>query len=197
MKNENKERILKYLSEMLDEEEKKKLEIELKKNPELKIEFDKIINELDEFVSVEDGSSEYFVNLNIKVRERLEQKKGKRFRSLSAATALTAVVLLIFFFSFGKNNNKDVVNNNQLNSLAYSVIDESLDDEISYEEIASEFSFDDYIQTLANSVTTKDIEEYVSAEFTDLPPDLILEDFQINELDFNYIYENLKREKFL
>ncbi len=197
MKNENKERILKYLSEMLDEEETKNFENELKENPELKAEFEKIKNELDEFVSIEEIDSEYFVNLNVKVRERLEQKKRKRFRSLSAATALTAAVLLVFFFSFGKKNNTESIVNKQSESFAYSDINENFDYEISYDEIASEFTLDDYIQSLSNSVSPEEIEEYVNDEFANLPADLILDNFQIDESDFNFIYEKLKEEKFL
>ncbi len=197
MKNENKERILKYLSEMLDEEETKKFESELNENTELKAEFEKIKNELDEFVSVEDVDSEYFVNLNVKVRERLERKKRKRFASLSAATALTAAVLLIFFFSSGKKNNTESIVNKQSESFVYSDIDENFDYDISYEDIASEFTLDDYIQSLSKSVSPEEIEEYVNSEFADLPADLILDNFQINDSDFDYIYEKLKREKFL
>lgn len=95
----NRETILKYLSDLMDENEKKQFEERLHTDNELKNELEKIqksINELGELDGPEIDSA-YFNNLIPKFRAKLESNKRKKTIVLVPAVAFVATVLIIYF----------------------------------------------------------------------------------------------------
>lgn len=91
------DKILKYLSGLMNSEEKAAFERQLGENNSLKNEFEKTkehLSQLTGFAKVE-GDERYFNSVVPRMREKLETRNKKYFPRLSFAAAAVAVLLLI------------------------------------------------------------------------------------------------------
>ncbi|HET55306.1 MAG TPA: hypothetical protein ENN33_08825 [Ignavibacteria bacterium] len=101
----NKDIILKYLSEMLSDEEKSQFELRLKSDISLKEDYHKIIaklNLLNEQNQIEDDSN-YFSTIIPRVREKVESKSESKIFKIAPGIAFGIVVLLIFLLQLSEN----------------------------------------------------------------------------------------------
>lgn len=101
----NKDIILKYLSEMLSDEEKSQFELRLKSDISLKEDYHKIIaklNLLNEQNQIEDDSN-YFSTIIPRVREKVESKSESKIFKIAPGIAFGIVVLLIFLLQLPEN----------------------------------------------------------------------------------------------
>ena len=98
----NNDTIIKYISDLMDEEEKKRFEEKLSSDGELKKEFDKIKSSLDEINALSDVSADaqYFPNLIPQIHWKLETKAKKKYFQWAPALALGITVSLIFILNF-------------------------------------------------------------------------------------------------
>ncbi len=111
MKND--EIILKYLSDLMDEDEKKQFEIRLGKDQNLKNDFESINNKLNTFTdtNVIETDSSYFINLMPKMRNKIERKERNRILTLAPIISFGVAALLIFFLQLPKIMHKDTPDN--------------------------------------------------------------------------------------
>ena len=106
----NREKILKYLSELMTPEEEREFEILLEQDKQLRKEFDAINGKLETLKSDSEPelNQTYLANLLPRARSKMESKKSGILFGIKFAPQLTAVVFLILsalFFSNGFNNN--------------------------------------------------------------------------------------------
>ncbi len=97
----NEEKILKYLSGLMNEGEKIQFEKELTNSSELKNDFDNINQKLGELLEVKDAavSETYFTNLTPRVREKLKRSDRKSwYAKLYYIVPVTAAVLVTIMF---------------------------------------------------------------------------------------------------
>lgn len=126
----NDERILKYLSDLMNEKEKSNFEKELTNSEELKSNYDSIINHLEvanisKFVNVNEM---YFTNILPRVRERLEKKKKSySWKSVYYLTPTAAAVVILSLFLFNSKTEFEM----QYKELANEVINNFSDHEVS------------------------------------------------------------------
>ncbi len=102
----NYDRITKYLSDLLSEDEKLQFEAELKTNSELKRDFEKIQSQIKLLADTNFGTDEtYFNNLTVNFRKKMDKRKtAKQFRLASAFTFVTAIFLFYFIPQFGNES---------------------------------------------------------------------------------------------
>lgn len=101
----NKDIILKYLSDMLSDEEKSQFELRLKSDISLKEDYHKIIaklNLLNEQNQIEDDSN-YFSTIIPRVREKVESKFESKIFKIAPGIAFGIVALLIFLLQLPEN----------------------------------------------------------------------------------------------
>lgn len=106
----NKDTILKYLSDLMDDKEKNQFEEKLKSDNDLRQEFERVQNNLEQFSisSEHDSDSAYFNNLVPKVRARMESKKKKRNLVLAPVISLGVTLVLIFMLQFPSTNQQSL-----------------------------------------------------------------------------------------
>jgi len=101
----NKDIILKYLSDMLSDEEKSQFELRLKSDISLHEDYNKIIaklNLLNEQNQIEDDSN-YFSSLIPRVKEKIESKSESKIFKIAPGIAFGIVALLIFLLQLPEN----------------------------------------------------------------------------------------------
>ncbi len=107
----NKELILKYLADLMTENEKCIFENELKANYELKNEYEKFID----LITVEKKivSDSYFINLlpNIKIKQAEKKKSYKRQIAFGVPSFVATIILVFVLF-----NKKSINNSNEIYS---------------------------------------------------------------------------------
>lgn len=126
----NDERILKYLSELMNEKEKSNFEKELTSSEELKSNYESIINHLEvanisKYVTINEM---YFTNVLPRVRERLEKKKKSySWKSVYYLTPTAAAVVILSLFLFNSKTEFEM----QYKELANEVVNNFSDHEVS------------------------------------------------------------------
>lgn len=103
----NNDTILKYISDLMDEEEKARFEAELKADETLKKEFEKITANLANLNSLSDVSadSRYFASMLPKIHKKLDLKAEKKLVRWVPALAFGISVFLIFFLNIPNSVN--------------------------------------------------------------------------------------------
>lgn len=129
------EKILKYLSGLMNDEEKNAFERDMEKSDKLQAEFNSVKNMLEDLtVSGVEADEKYFVNLIPKTRERIE--KGIKRKSNKwiyyLAPALPVILAVVILYNLNNKNMRD----NYL-ELAEAVV-KNLDGN----ELANEYVFD-------------------------------------------------------
>lgn len=115
--NANSERILRYLSELMDDKEKFEFEKELKANSVLTDEFDHLKSTLDDFSTANiEVDERYFNNLIPSVRNKMEAPARTKMLPRLAfgfPTFIVMIIVSVVFFKSGsdsRNGNADIVN---------------------------------------------------------------------------------------
>jgi hypothetical protein len=199
----DKEKILKYLSNLLSENEKEKFEKEISESTELRAEIEKIKNNLNKIKSLGnvDLDTSYFNNLLPKVRERIEQKsKKKAINPLLLMPTTAALIVVLFTFLFPADN-----------SVNYQKFIKSLTQD------STGINFISYLeQTLPGSYGLSDSEDfdssavdsYLQLNASDIPseeltsPVPLIEEYSyysdaLSESQIDQIYNKLKDKKIL
>jgi hypothetical protein len=126
----NEERILKYLSDLLNEKERAELEKEFSNSKELHDEFMFLKNQIDSLKIDNEMSVDerYFANLLPRMRTRIEKRDFAYYskRIYYIAPTLAAVVVLLLFILHPSN-----VPDIQYNTLAGEVVNNITDQEVS------------------------------------------------------------------
>ncbi len=190
-----KNEILKYLSDLTTAEEKSAFEKELAENAELKKEYERFTARLNSMKTEIKADEKYFIDMSVKVRERLTEKKKKT--RLRIAASVTAVAAMLLFFAIPKNDSD--INKTERNDFVYVENDyyDAFDPDAQFAEMAESFSLDDYLNELSENIPADEMEEYVATEYSDLPAEIILENLHISESEIEQIYDDLMKEKFL
>ena len=206
MKN-NDDKILMYLSELLDDKEKIEFEEELKNDKALLHRYNALKNDIDNFTVGDDKrklNENYFNSLLPKVRARLDEKYSRKIKPsiIYAFSSVAAVILLVLLLNPGSSKvdfsiNKYEEEISSLISNSESNIDEVLAgnynydyDDINIEEI-SEGYYSEYIDEItinynsSNAYQTIDINDSYN----------LIDDLEDEEL--NNIISELKEIKFL
>lgn len=126
----NDERILKYLSKLMSENERLDFEIKLASSDELKSDLASINNQLEEvsFPKTIEVDERYFANLLPRVRERLEKKKKIiLWKSAYYFTPTAAAVVILSFLLFSSKAEFDT----QYKELADEVVNNFSDKKVS------------------------------------------------------------------
>ena len=101
----NKKKILKYLSDRMNEVEKEKFEKDLQSSESLKREYNETVKRLKnlEALGNVETREEYFSSLLPKIREKSEKQK-KRVYTISYGLAIVLSVFVIIFYFAGQGN---------------------------------------------------------------------------------------------
>jgi hypothetical protein len=172
------DRILKYLSETMQGEEKIQFENELKSSLELRSEFDKIsasIRSLKHDTEVR-TSDKYFINLLPKVREKIDEKYKRRInanRKTILALGLITIITFLFLFNTKLTINSDE-NPEQLNGVYdISIADDSIMNDF-LDEYYSEAPYTIEIDLFSDEnyflPAVEDMEQYIYNNTTEFIP---------------------------
>jgi len=148
----NKEKILKYISGQLTQEEIIIFENELKKSDRLKTDYDNIKLQLDDLsISKEFETNEiYFANLIPRVYQRIEKKKKFwKFGGIYYLVPTASAVVVLFLFLLNTKSNYDT----GYKDLAVEVVNNFSDQEVS-DKYLTELEMDptDYVSNQNNDV---------------------------------------------
>lgn len=201
----NKDTILKYLSDLMQDDEKIQFEERLKTDSKLKEEFDRVqasLNELSSTSNLQDDSS-YFNNLVPKIHDRMESKKRKRNIILAPAISVAVTVLIIFFLQFPKSSEQNLFNLNISSDDLSTIVTDSDSFDVG-DFIGSNF-IEDY--AYYNSSGADDLSSYLDDSFiSEVNPEDI-DTYYDNEQITNYgdfsnddvdvVYEELINKKIL
>ncbi len=167
----NRDRILKYLSDLMSSEEKIRFQEELENNKSLKKELERIEKEIHNF-STETNfeiESPYFNNLYVRAKDKFKTKRHSKKLVALPALSIVFTVLLLFILNFP---DRDRINSQNLS--LQNVIAEVDSTEI-LEMFESNF-IDDYA-----FYQSGDFSEYINSENEE---DIYLVDGYNNEINF-------------
>lgn len=137
--NANSERILRYLSELMDEKEKSEFEKELLADSVLSDEFNRLKSKLEKLsVGNVEADERYFSSLIPKVRTRIDKPAKTKLLPRLAFGLPTLVVMIIVSVVFLKSGS----NSNNGNSDIVNEIIENIDDEIVSSKYISDLDLD-------------------------------------------------------
>lgn len=154
--NTNRERIIQYIAELMNESEKESFSRELENSEELKAQYDSVKLDLEKFsIGKIEADERYFSNLLPSVRSKVEKPvKNKLLPRLAFAVPTLIVVFIAVLLIQPKYNpsssNLEIVNE----------IIENLDDEIISSKYISDLELDvsRYYKTFASNTETNEVE---------------------------------------
>jgi len=202
----NRNIILKYLSDLMEEGEKTQFEEQLKTDTKLKEEFDQFENSLNKLNSLAEiqNDSSYFNNLVPIVRNRIEVKKQKRKIVWVPAISFAVTLLIFFMLQFPKsteqNSFKLNISSQDLMTLV-SDADSSVVNELMTSNFIDDYAylntteagneFDVYLDdSFVSEVDPEDIGTYYNVDQVNNYSDL-------SEDQVNTVYEELINKKIL
>lgn len=204
MKNNYDEIILKYLSDLLDENERSNFESELEKNSVLKNRFEAVSKNLEDIkqLTPKDSDSGYFANLLPKVRERMDTRSGKMISgSVQKALGFGLAVVLIMIIVLQNGDESYDFNLESVTSLLESTNSAELNEfiEIRYSDIElyfliSEIDLENYSNAINEQLAINSDEFYDYTEYSYLGLDGISD---ISESEESEIYSSLIDKKIL
>lgn len=197
----NDERILKYLSELMDENERLDFEKELMSSTELANDLVSINSRLEKATlpKIIDVDERYFANLVPRIHEQLRKKRKNIFwKSAYYLTPTAAAVVVLFIFLFTSKTELET----QYKDLAYEVVSNFSDHEV------SEKYFTELESNPADIVLTADTDELsfqipseveINTElYTRLIDNPVSEDYRtlngLSEKELEVVYEKLNSE---
>lgn len=136
--NKNRERIIKYISELMSESERDQFSRELENSVELKAQFDSVKSDLEKLsIGKIEADERYFSSLLPLVRSKIENPaKNKLLPKLAFAVPTLVVVVIAFLLIQPKYNS------NSSNLEIVNEIIENLDDEIISSKYISDLELD-------------------------------------------------------
>ena len=204
MKNKYDDIILKYLSDLLDENERSDFESELEKNSELKIRFEAVSKNLQDIkqLTPKDSDTGYFANLVPKVRERMDTRSGKLISGpvkKAFGFGLAVVLVMIFVLQNGEGNydfnfesftsTLEGADNEELNEFV-----ELRFSDIELYDLISEIDLENYSDAVNEQLAINKDEFYDYTEYSYFGIDGITD---ISEFEENEIYSSLIDKKIL
>jgi hypothetical protein len=194
----NDERILKYLSDLMDEGERLDFEKELASSDELKSGLDSVSNQLDEvsYPKAIEADERYFANLLPRVRERLDKKKKLiSWKSVYYLTSTAAAVVILSIFLFSSKTEFKT----QYKDLANEVVNNFSDQEVSEKYFAElESNLADIIMTTSSERLNLKIPSEVEINgesYTRLIGSTVSEDYRtlsdLSDRELEIVYEKL------
>jgi len=127
----NKERILKYISGDLTQEELIIFEEELKKSDQLKTDYDNIKLQLDDLSILKEFETNeiYFANLLPRVYQRMDKKKKfRKFRGIYYLVPTATAVVVLFLFLLNTKTNYNAVYKDLANEVVNNLSDQEVSD---------------------------------------------------------------------
>ena len=194
----NKEKILKYISGQLTQEELIIFEEELKKSDQLKTDYDNIKLQLDDLsIKKEFETNEvYFGNLLPRVYQRIDKKKKfRKFGGMYYLVPTASAVVVLFLFLFNTKTNYDA----GYKDLANEVVNNLSDQEVS-DKYLNELEIDptDYVLNQNNDELNVQIPsdlELNSDSYTRLIGNPLANEYStlrnLSENDLETVYEKL------
>ncbi len=183
------ENILKYFAGLMNTEELKRFETQLKNDPELKNRFDPLNDQINEFRSINDVELNglYFDNMIPKLREKM--RAGRKYATLKkyslAIPALAIILILYILIPFYNNGITD-----QPVLLANEIIKNINDDEIA-DNLINDFSME---SALSYSLNGNGLDLYLP-ENVSLSLNSISPYVDISRLDYTQ-FEDLSNPEF-
>lgn len=147
--NTNRERIIQYISELMNESERESFSRELENSEELKAQFDSVKSDLEKLsFGMVDADERYFSNLLPLVRRKLENPAKNKLLSRLAFAVPTLVVVVVAFLLIQPKYNSSSSNLEIVNEII-----ENLDDEIVSSKYISDLELDvsRYYKTFASN----------------------------------------------
>lgn len=204
MKNNYDDIILKYLSDLLDENERNNFESELEKNSVLKNRFEAVSKNLEDIkqLTPKDSDSGYFAHLLPKVRERMDTRSGKMISgSVQKALGFGLAVVLVMIIVLQNGDESYDFNLESVTSLLESTNSAELNEfiEIRYSDIElyyliSEIDLENYSNAINEQLAINSDEFYDYTEYSYLGLDGISD---ISESEESEIYSSLIDKKIL
>lgn len=208
MKN-NREKILNYLSDQMNREEKQNFEGELNNSSELKQEYDEFKAKLegfsfDESIAIEE---DYFINLLPKVRTRLEKDIIPFYKKkiVLAVPVLTAIIVAIIFISNGikTSSNNNYITFDELENVLYTNnnLDEKLASQLWEEKLSGNYQIplyeiDKYYNNLnIDNLINKESIEYLNNDFPDINSSDLYKG--LKEKDVESFYKTLMKKNII
>ncbi len=193
----SKEKILKYLSGMLTDDELAIFDNELKNDANLQSEFKKINAELESLKFTPEIEEHYFVELERKAKAKKEN--GNKVRDIRYALSFGVAAIVIFFFiiTIPTNNNNNGLNNiiNQ-NSIATNLSVDEISDNYTISDFENmDISIDDYFTESISSIDDNTLISYISSEDIDNVEDLI-SSVSLTDESFKSIITTLKNKNY-
>ena len=192
------ERILKYLSGMLTEEELAVFNEELKNNANLRSEMERINSELDSLKFTPEIDENYFAELERKLKRKDYSKVN--VKNIRYALSLSVAAIVVFFFvlmgTANKNNeaglNAIIDQNRIVSNLSIDVISENYS--ISDLENLG-VTVDDYLSESIFSIDDNTLITFINSdEFGDI--DDLLSTVSLSDESFNSIITSLKNKNY-
>jgi len=193
----SKEKILKYLSGMLTDDELAIFDNELKNDANLQSEFKKINAELESLKFTPEIEEHYFVELERKAKAKKEN--GNKVRDIRYALSFGVAAIVIFFFiiTIPTNNNNNGLNNiiNQ-NSIATNLSVDEISDNYTISDFENmDISIDDYFTESISLIDDNTLISYISSEDIDNVEDLI-SSVSLTDESFKSIITTLKNKNY-
>lgn len=205
MKNKYDDYIFRYLSDLLNENERNEFESELKVDSNLQNRFEAIRSNLKNIKQLipADSDSVYFSNLVPKIRERMDSGRSRKIFSGTVKKAfgfgLAAVLVMIVVLQNGEDTIEPVIES--VTSLFESANGEELNEfiELRYSDLAdydliSKIDLAIYSSAINEQIVVNDEDMYDHAGYSYLGLDGIND---INESDEDEIYASLIDKKIL
>ncbi len=188
----NREKILKYISDLMDEAEKSAFENELKNNSELKSEYEKIISSLRNFKTEAEVRNDYFNQLEIKVREKVFSKRTTKKKFLLPALASAFALVILFVLFIPKQNSDNTLNTLQLTANDENIVYDYLENNFDELEF-TDFSLDNYFTNTAKNLSEDELIDFIDSEFSYLGDEDLIDEFVFtvgNQTDYLNNFEN-------
>ena len=194
------ERILKYLDNDLDNNERIKFENDLKQLPELKKEYDKylVLNNKFNYNKVIEVDETYFNGIVPEFRNRLEtKKKSKRIFAFSFANSLAAIIIFYLVLSPNKSLNLNEIaknwNENDINNaIEYAVPNSNL------YSLTDDYDYS-YLDSVVSTMLTDELNLTNNSEVMQLIDNSIDYDnltSQISTAETNELYNTILNKKY-
>lgn len=203
----NKDIILKYLSDIMSDEEKSQFEIRLKKDSSLNEDYQKIIaqlNLLNEQNQIEDDSN-YFSTVIPRVRQKVESKSENKILKLAPVVSFGIVAVLVFLLQLPKINQNNFSEFNNVSADITNIILD-MDSEDFHDFFDNGYIYDYAYYSDKHSGTVFDLMfneetdyefgyELIDSDFINSEISLELKD--ISDEEIGIIYEELLNKKIL
>jgi len=192
----NKEKILKYLSDEFSEEEKLIFENEIQKDELLNTEFQKFKNNLNEIKQL--GKTEideiYFANLIPKVRTKMQKEENRFAKMIPRLAFVIPLIALMIIFSdkiFQTNNSEKILGE----SIDENSVEQYLNSEEENTELISDENSEEIIDNELSKTIFKNDETNLNEVNIQLDENEIIT--SLNDEEITFVINELQHRKIL